>query len=337
MSDDQQQFDGDGTVKLIKKGKVRDLYDIGENRILVYHSDRVSSFDKIWCDIKGKGSILNCTSAWWFERTKHIIRNHLVHSWDGGRYMVVKKCTVFPIEFVVRGYITGSTQTSLWTHYLNGEREYCGVKFPDGLQKNQKLDQPVITPTTKGDSDIPVSPSDIISSKYMTYDDWNYCSSKALELFEFGQKVSKQAGLILVDTKYEFGKDIDTGEILLIDEIHTCDSSRYWKSETYQNKFQSGLDPDRYDKDLIRTYVKSQCDPYKTNPKDITIPQSVKDTVSEAYNKFYLTLTGEIFFQNKLLNTQDVEYVYSRYQYLQEIGYIIDNRNNRNNRNKSDN
>ena len=202
-----------------KKGKVRDQYDLGKSLALIT-TDRQSAFDRVLAAIPFKGQVLNLASAWWFEETKHIIKNHVIDVADPN-VIIAKKCKVFPIEFVVRGYITGSTSTSLWTVYNNGDREYCGNTLPEGLKKNQKLEENMLTPTTKEeDHDRPISPSDIVSENWMTQEDWDYCSKKALELFEFGQKKAAEHGMILVDTKYEMGKDED-GNILLIDEIHT--------------------------------------------------------------------------------------------------------------------
>ena len=175
---------------------------------------------------------------------------------------LAKKCDVFPIEFVVRGYITGSTSTSLWTVYNNGDREYCGNELPEGLIKNQKLDQNMLTPTTKEeDHDRPISPVDIVKEGWMTKEDWEYCSQKALELFSFGQKTAAENGMILVDTKYEMGRDAD-GNIVLIDEIHTPDSSRYWISKTYHERMDSGLEPQNIDKEFLRLWFVDNCDPY---------------------------------------------------------------------------
>ena len=285
--------------QLINTGKVRDVYNIGHNLLLIRHSDRVSSFDKIWCEIQDKGKVLNSTSVWWFERTRHIIPNHYVWSQIGSIDMVVKKCKVFPIEFVVRGYITGNTNTSLWTHYNNGKRTYCGIEFPDGLKKNQKLVQPVITPTTKGDTDDPISLHEIVSRGLMTRKQVDYCASKAMELYKYGSQIARGSGLILVDTKYEFGINLNTDEILLVDEVHTCDSSRYWKYNTYDARFLSSLEPENFDKDLVRRYVKSQCDPYATKPSEITIPSSIKDTVRKIYLEFYNILTGYEYIESE--------------------------------------
>lgn len=266
----------------IYTGKVRNVFKITDHYLLMEATDRVSSFDKHIGDIKGKGELLNKMSEFWFNNTKHIINNHLLAS--NNNASIVKNCTPFAIEMVVRGYITGNTSTSLWTHYNNGSREYCGLTFPNGLQKNQRLNEPVITPTTKGQVDKPISPAEIVSEGYMTQDEYNFVQTKALELFEFGQKVADAAGFILVDTKYEFGKTSD-GEIVLIDELHTCDSSRYWIKETYLDNFIAGKEPDKLDKDCVRDWVKSVCDPYKDEIPEI--PQEVIDRAYNSYKKFY--------------------------------------------------
>jgi len=270
-------------------GKVRDIYDIGYSKLLIRHSDRVSSFDKVWCNIPGKGKILNLTSGWWFDRTQHIIKNHLIRC--EGNDMIVRKCKVFPVEIVVRGYITGSTKTSLWTVYSKGDRRYCGVDFPDGLKRNQKLEKPVITPTTKSESDEPISFEGIVERGLVNVKDLVFIYEKARELFNYGQRLASSVGLILVDTKYEFGRDVETGEILLIDEIHTCDSSRYWKASSYQERFNAQLEPDRFDKDVIRRWIKENCDPYVTLPASLNIPDNVKELVLRAYTDFFEILT----------------------------------------------
>ena len=186
--------------------------------------------------------------------------------------------------------MTGSTSTSIWTHYQRGERIYCGIQFPDGLVKNQKLTENVITPTTKGVRDEPLTEKEIIVEGIMTIEEWMYIKEKALELFNFGQKIADEKGLILVDTKYEFGKDV-YGNIILIDEIHTCDSSRYWLKDTYEERFMLGQEPEKFDKDIIRDYIISKCDPYKDQLPDI--PDELIRKVSYAYQKFYEFLTGE--------------------------------------------
>ena len=262
----------------IYRGKVRDIYDIDEDFLLMRATNRVSSFNKHLGIVPGKGIMLNNMSKFWFEKTSHIINNHYVSS--KGSNMIVKKCTPIKIEFVVRGYIAGNTSTSLWTHYSNGERLYCGIEFPDGLVKNQKLTTPVITPTTKSDNDEPISKKDIIEQNILTSDECDFIYTKALQLFKYGQEIADKAGFILVDTKYEFGKTID-GEIILIDEIHTCDSSRYWLKDTYKERFTEKKEPDKLDKDCIRDWVRSKCDPYTE-----TIPIIPEEIIQKAYNNY---------------------------------------------------
>jgi len=213
-----------------RTGKVRDQYVL-DDKIILITTDRQSAFDRVLASIPFKGQVLNLASAWWFEKTKHIINNHVIDIPDPN-VTIAKKCSVIPIEFVVRGYITGSTSTSLWTVYNNGDREYCGNILPEGMVKNEKLQENMLTPTTKEEHhDRPISPTEIVSEGWMSQEDWDYCSAKALELFSFGQKKAEENGMILVDTKYEMGHE-DSGNIVLIDEIHTPDSSRYWLSET---------------------------------------------------------------------------------------------------------
>lgn len=273
-------------------GKVRDRFESG-NKVMLITTDRMSGFDRELCTVPFKGQVLNLTSAWWFRHTEHIIPNHVLAIPDAN-VTICSKCTTFPIEFVMRGYITGSTSTSLWTNYEKGVRKYCGIDLPEGLRKNQKLWENLITPTTKSDvHDELISPEDIVRRGFMSQEDWDYCSSKAKELFAFGQKVADEHGLILVDTKYEFGKD-ENGVIRLIDEIHTPDSSRYWISATYEDRFKAGENPDNIDKEFLRTWYKSHCDPYK----DEVLPEAPADLVDELsrrYIQLYELITGEDF------------------------------------------
>lgn len=226
--------------KFIKKnvGKVRDMY-ICEDVMILVTTDRQSAFDRQLATVPYKGQVLNMTSLWWFNQTKDFVPNHVLAS-PHSNVTIGKKCTVFPVEFVMRGYITGSTSTSLWTNYNKGVRDYCGHHFPDGLIKNQKLESNKLTPTTKSDEhDELISAEEIIAKGLMSEEDWKQCAIYAHRLFEFGQATAQQNGLILVDTKYEFGKDSE-GNILLIDEIHTPDSSRYWVADTYEARMTSG-------------------------------------------------------------------------------------------------
>ena len=219
--------------------------------------------------------------------------NHILNLADPN-VIIAKKCEVFPIEFVVRGFITGSTSTSLWTVYNNGDREYCGNILPEGLFKNQKLKENMLTPTTKEeDHDRPISPEDIVSEKWMTQQDWDYCSKKALELFEFGQKKAAEHGMILVDTKYEMGKDKD-GNILLIDEIHTPDSSRYWIASSYEDLIVKNKEPQNIDKEFLRLWFIDNCDPY--NDKKLpAAPDELVIELSSRYIYLYETITGSVF------------------------------------------
>jgi phosphoribosylaminoimidazole-succinocarboxamide synthase len=231
-------------------GKVRDVY-MFDNYVVLFTTDRQSAFDRQLATVPFKGQVLNLTSLWWFESTKHIVPNHVLYS-PNNSTLIAKKTTVFPIEFVMRGYITGNTSTSLWTHYSKGSRLYCGHTFPDGMKKNQKLDSNLLTPTTKDDlHDELISASEILQRNIMSAEDWETCSSYAHQLFEYSQEKALEKGLILVDTKYEFGKDLD-GNILLIDEIQTPDSSRYWIASTYQQNFDAGKEPDNIDKEFLR-------------------------------------------------------------------------------------
>ena len=273
-------------------GKVRDQYDLGD-KIALITTDRQSAFDRVLASIPFKGQVLNQTSAWWFEQTKNIIQNHVIDVTDPN-VTLAKKCDVFPIEFVVRGYITGSTSTALWTVYNNGDREYCGNILPEGLVKNQKLDTIMLTPTTKDEThDRPISPDEITNKGWMTREDWDFCSKKALELFSFGQKKAAEHGLVLVDTKYEMGRDPD-GNIILIDEIHTPDSSRYWIAKTYKERMAAGHEPQNIDKEFLRLWFVDNCDPYN----DTTLPEAPVELViklSSRYIYLYETITGNQF------------------------------------------
>lgn len=278
-----------------RSGKVRDVYDIGCGLLLIESTDRCSAFDRQICNIPQKGNIINRTSAWWFNRTRHIVDNHLVHSFgDEFPVMVVKRCVVFPVEFVVRGYITGTTNTAMWTLYEKGVRTFGDIQVGDGLRKNEQLSEAIVTPTTKSEfHDEPINRKEIIERGLMTEVEYKFCHDVALKLYECGRIIAAQSGLILVDTKYEFGINPSTKQIILIDELHTCDSSRYWRAETYWQRFEEGQDPERFDKDIIRTYVKNNCDPYAPNSAIPEIPQELIAQVTQVYSDFYLTLTGK--------------------------------------------
>ncbi len=220
------------------QGKVRDIY-LCEDTVVLVTTDRLSAFDRSVAVIPLKGRVLNLLSLWWFNHTKHIVPNYILSS-PHPNVTVGKRCKVFPIEFVMRGYLTGSTATSLWTAYSKGSRHYCGHHLPDGLIKNQKLESNILTPTTKDEEhDALISADEILSRGLMTQAHWETCEKYAQELFALGQTVAHSKGLILVDTKYEFGVDGE-GRVLLVDELHTPDSSRFWGAGSYEERFRNG-------------------------------------------------------------------------------------------------
>ena len=274
---------------LIKKGKVRDIYQVEDDVLELVQTDRQSAFDRHNCHIPGKGKVLTEVSAHWFKEIEKrgIVKTHYIS--HQGNCMRVKKCEVIPVEVVVRGIITGSTSTSLWTHYQAGKRTYAGVTFPDGLVKNQILSHPVVTPTTKGETDEPISPSEIVERGILTSDQWNTIERIALKLFGLGSSYLSERGLILADTKYEFGYDSD-GALCLIDEVHTCDSSRIWEASSYFSRFKYGQEPEKFDKDLIRSYLLTLCNPYGGEPLP-PIPEELIWKVSRAYRDFGLRVT----------------------------------------------
>ena len=275
----------------VKCGKVRDIYEIetklslDRDYLLFLHSDRCSAFDYNICDIDGKGNVLCETASWWFNKTRSIMPNHYVSHREN--MMLVEKCRPIMVEVIVRGYITGS----LWSAYSKGERMFCGVTIPDGLRNNQKLSNIIVTPTTKDEHDEPITPTEIINRGLATVEQWNTMTNKALELFRYGQKVVDEVGLILVDTKYEFGIDRN-GNVMLIDEIHTADSSRYWLKDTYQERYDKGESPQKWDKDAVRDYLKTQGFPSTT--QDVPeVPEEVKTNLANSYYQLYQRLTGD--------------------------------------------
>jgi phosphoribosylaminoimidazole-succinocarboxamide synthase len=275
-----------------KKGKVRDSYDLGD-RLLLITTDRQSAFDRVLANIPFKGQVLNQVSAFWFEKTQHIVKNHVIAIPDPN-ITIATKCKVFPIEFVVRGYLTGSTDTSAWTQYAKGIRTICGNSMPEGMVKNQKFDKPILTPTTKSDAhDESISADEIISRGIIDEFTWRKLEAIAFGLFNIGTEIARKNGLILVDTKYELGTDAN-GEIILIDEIHTPDSSRYWISDSYNDRFNARQEPENIDKEFLRLWFKQHCDPYK----DEVLPAAPDELVCELssrYIKLYEMITGKEF------------------------------------------
>jgi fusion protein PurCD len=284
-------------------GKVRDSYLLGDQMVLI-STDRQSAFDRILAAVPFKGQVLNQVSAYWFELTKDIVPNHLIAIPDPN-VIIGQKLEIFPVEFVVRGYLTGSTSTSVWTNYNNGVRDYCGNILPDGVTKNQKFDKPILTPTTKSDEhDELISSKEIVSRGFMTQKEWDYCAEKAIAIFEFAQNKALENDLILVDTKLEFGKDKD-GNIVLADEIFTPDSSRYWLANSFEKRLLENKEPENIDKEFLRLWFVDNCDPYN----DEVLPVPPKELILELsyrYIQLFEMITGQKFeFPDLTLKIED--------------------------------
>lgn len=275
-----------------KAGKVRDIYEQPDRLILVT-TDRHSSFDRIIAHIPSKGQVLNQISGFWFQVAEDIIPNHVIAIPDPN-VTVAKKCKTVPMEAVVRGYLTGVTDTAIWTRYSNGRRDFGGVSLPDGMKKNQRLSQPIFDPTTKEEShDRTLTPAEMISEGFITEELFEKVKMVALALFARGQEVAAKQGLILVDTKYEFGTD-EKGNLVLIDEIHTPDSSRFWQLATYEERFSKGEEPEYFDKEFLRLWFKQNSDPYKDAMLPDAPPKLVEE-LSRRYIQMYEQITGKKF------------------------------------------
>jgi phosphoribosylaminoimidazole-succinocarboxamide synthase len=276
----------------VYRGKVRDVYDFGDSLMMVA-TDRYSAFDRNLAVIPHKGELLTAISKWWFEQTSPIIKNHII-DYPDPNVAWCKKYTVVPIEMIVRGYITGVTNTSLWHTYSEGQRDYGEFTLPEGLHKNQRLPEPVLTPTTKFEKhDRPLTPREAVQEGLIAGELWERLKRIALELFRFGQQAAEAKGLILVDTKYEFGLD-EHGELVLIDEIHTPDSARYWRTDSYQQSIEAGNEPDNYDKEFLRLWFKAQFDPYG-DASAPAVPDAIATELTRRYAYVYEQLTGRPF------------------------------------------
>ena len=272
------------------EGKVRDIYLRGREVVLVA-TDRHSSFDRIIAYVPGKGEVLNRLSAYWFDQTRDIVPNHVLALPDPN-VTIAKRCTPLPIEAVMRGYLSGVTGTSLWTRYEKGERDFGSFRLPDGMRKNEKLTEPAFTPSTKEkEHDRNVTPQEIVESGLMARDLLARVEDVSRRLFLRGQELARARGLILVDTKYEFGLDA-AGALTLIDEVHTPDSSRYWQADSYQARIARGQEPEYFDKEFLRLWFMDHCDPYN----DATLPEAPADMVAELsrrYAAIFTQLSGE--------------------------------------------
>ena len=276
------------------KGKVRDTYELNDGRIIIVATDRQSAFDKNMGAVPFKGQVLTQTARFWFEATSNICPNHVIEYPDPN-VVVCKKLDMLPIEIIVRDYLTGSTNTSIWPMYRAGERNMYGISLPDGLVKNQKLPRTILTPTTKanqGEHDKPISPTEVVKQGILTQKRWEELAQLSLDVFSRGRELAAKRGLILVDTKFEFGLDED-GEICLADEILTPDSSRFWLQDTYAKRMAAKKSPVSLDKDFLRLWINERCNPYTDN-----IPQIPEDTLiefSRRYVQLFEKITGQEF------------------------------------------
>jgi phosphoribosylaminoimidazole-succinocarboxamide synthase len=275
-------------------GKVRDWYHLADDTRLIVTTDRLSAFDRILAAIPFKGQVLNQLSAWWFEQTQDIIPNHIISLPDPNA-AIVQIAKPFPVEVIVRGYITGVTSTALWYRYSVGERNIYGYHFKEGLQKNQVLPEPIITPTTKGGTtghDERLTCAEVVEKGLLDQRTWDQVQSAAFAIFKRGQEVAHEAGIILVDSKYEFGRAAD-GSVVLIDEVHTPDSSRFWKADTYEARFAAGEDPENFDKEFVRLAYAEKG--YRGDGEIPVMTDELWVSASERYINIYEMLTSEEF------------------------------------------
>ena len=286
-----------------RSGKVRDIYERDDQLILIT-TDRLSAFDHILGLVPFKGQVLNQLALFWFEKTRDIVANHFLESPDPN-VTIGRKCRLLPVEVVVRGYISGVTKTSLWYQYSQGERFIYGMEFPDGMSKNERLPQPVITPTTKaekGGHDELITSKEIVETGLIDAELWERVCNAALALFARGQALAARGGLLLVDTKYEFGLS-EEGELLLIDEIHTPDSSRFWTANSYEevlarNPQKNGegmkvMEPENYDKEFVRLAYAEQG--YIGDGPPPPLAADLAAQASQRYINCYELLTGRPF------------------------------------------
>lgn len=274
------------------KGKVRDNYTVDEKRIIIV-SDRVSAFDRVLGYIPFKGQVLCQMAKYWFDRTEDIVKNHLIEMPDPN-VMVCHECEALPVEAVVRAYNTGSTTTSVWHAYKQGKREFCGNRLPDGMNKNEPFPKPIFTPSTKalqGEHDESVSADEIVERGLVSRELMDQIETVSMRLFELGQNIVREQGIILVDTKYEFG--LLDGELVLIDEIHTPDSSRFWHADTYDERVSQGKEPQKLDKEYLRIWLSEQG--FTGEGAVPEIPEDVLVESAKRYIRAYELITGETF------------------------------------------
>lgn len=270
-------------------GKVRESYNLPDGRRVMVATDRQSAFDVVLAAVPFKGQVLTQTARFWFDATADICPNHVIEYPDPN-VIVARRLDMLPVEMVVRDYITGSTDTSIWPMYKRGERHMYGIDFPDGLVKNARLPGTILTPTTKGalgEHDHPIAPAEIVAQGMLSQAQWDELARLSLALFARGREIAAKHRLILVDTKYEFGVDPE-GRITIADEIHTPDSSRYWRADSYPARFAAGEEPESLDKEFLRLWIAARCDPYKD-----PIPEIPPETLL-AFSGKYIALFEQV-------------------------------------------
>lgn len=275
------------------EGKVRDSY-VEEKRRTIVVSDRVSCFDVVVGTIPLKGQVLNQMAAFWFEKTRELAPNHLISVPDPN-VSIVRELAILPVEFVTRAYLTGVTSTSIWTAYARGDREYCGQRLPEGLRKHERLPQPLLTPTTKaeqGEHDELTSRAELVRRGALSAELYDRAEALALELFAAGSAWAASRGLILVDTKYELGRD-DAGRLVAIDEVHTPDSSRYWYRDRYEQALAHGRDPEALDKEYVRRWLQEQG--YRGDGAPPALPVAVRCEAARRYIEAYEQIAARGF------------------------------------------
>lgn len=300
-----------------RAGKVRISWALENHRRLFVTTDRLSAFDRILGCVPGKGQMLNELSWWWFGELHHLVPNHAIAMPDPN-VLIARSASPLPVEVVVRGAITGVTTTSLWQRYNDGQRVIDGHRLPDGLKKNELLPTPIITPTTKageGGHDEPLSVADVVDRGLVDRELWGDACAAALAVFAHGSAVAERAGLVLADTKYEFGLDED-GRLMLIDEVHTPDSSRYWEGATYATSMSAGIEPQSLDKEIIRRAYADLG--YRGDGDAPILPGEVWDEVASGYRRAFERITGAPLHPVELPANQRIIRTLSKHGYLNE-------------------
>lgn len=286
----------------IHTGKVRDIITL-DGKLLITTSDRISAFDRVLSTIPCKGELLNRMALFWFDQTKDIIPNHIIKK-VSARTILVKQCRVLPVEVIVRGYLTGSA----WRDYQAG-KAISGIRLPEGMKCDQKFEKPLLTPSTKAEMglhDEPISREEILERKLVPADVWEKVEKAAFALFERGTEIAARNGLILVDTKYEFGIDAD-GNVVLVDEVHTPDSSRYWYADTYREYFEAGKSQRKVDKEFLRQWLMDRG--FMGDGESPEIPDEIRIAVAEKYINAFETVTGMTFKPESLSPEEETEAV----------------------------